>query len=96
MHWPSEGARVKKGDLLFQADPRPLHAVVDQARARVEAAKTQLTEANGEVDQGKCSEQELKSQLHRPRSADLIQRIEAASLAAASQRCSQHLSRLPE
>ena len=41
------------------------HAVVDQPRARGEAAKTQLTEADREVDQGKCSEQKRKSQLRR-------------------------------
>jgi hypothetical protein len=38
----------------------------------------------------------LQGQLRRARSADLIQRIEAASLAAGSERCSQHLSRLAE
>jgi hypothetical protein len=42
------------------------------------------------------SEKELKGQLHRSRAADLIQRIEAAVLAAASERCSQHLRRLAE
>ena len=34
--------------------------------------------------------------MHGARSPDLIQRIEAAILAAGSQRCSQHLRRLPE
>jgi len=43
-----------------------------------------------------CSEQQLQSQLHRSRAADLIQRIEAAILAAASEGRSQHLRRLPE
>src|SRR5580692_4173525 len=42
------------------------------------------------------SEQELQGQLHRARSANLIQRIETAILAAGSKRCSQHLRRLPE
>ena len=42
------------------------------------------------------SEHELQSQLRGPRSADLIERIEAAVLAAASERGSQHLRRLPE
>jgi len=40
------------------------------------------------------SEYELQRQLRRARAADLIQRIEAAILAATSQRGSQHLSRL--
>ncbi|MEI8233113.1 MAG: efflux RND transporter periplasmic adaptor subunit [Verrucomicrobiota bacterium] len=37
-----EGARVKAGDLLFQIDPRPLRAALDQARgdlARAEASE---------------------------------------------------------
>src|SRR4029077_2056868 len=42
------------------------------------------------------SEQKRQSQLHRARSANLVQRIEAAILAAASKRRSQHLRRLPE
>ena len=41
-------------------------------------------------------ENQLQGQLRRARAADLIQRIEAASLAAASQRGSQHLGRLAE
>ncbi len=49
-----EGSLVKKGDLLFQVDPRPFQALVDQAKARVEAAKTQLTETNAAVDQAKA------------------------------------------
>jgi membrane fusion protein (multidrug efflux system) len=49
-----EGSLVKKGDLLFQVDPRPFQALVDQAKARVEAAKTQLTEMDAAVDQAKA------------------------------------------
>ena len=44
----------------------------------------------------RSSEQEFQSQLSRARSADLIQRIEAATLAATSERRSQHLGRLAE
>src|SRR5271165_6385033 len=42
------------------------------------------------------SEHQFQGQLGRSRAADLIQRIEAAVLAAAAQRSSQHLRRLPE
>jgi membrane fusion protein (multidrug efflux system) len=49
-----EGSLVKKGDLLFQVDPKPFQALVDQAKARVDAAQTQLTESNEEVDQAKA------------------------------------------
>jgi membrane fusion protein (multidrug efflux system) len=46
-----EGSVVKKGDLLFQVDPRPFQALVDQATARVEVARTQLAEAKAAVEQ---------------------------------------------
>lgn len=44
-----EGSLVKKGDPLFQVDPRPFQAVVDQAKAKVEAAKALLSEAEADV-----------------------------------------------
>ena len=37
-----EGAEVKKGDLLFEVDPRPYQAQLDQAAAQVELNKAQL------------------------------------------------------
>ncbi len=37
-----EGAEVKKGDLLFEVDPRPYQAQLDQALAQVELNKAQL------------------------------------------------------
>jgi multidrug resistance efflux pump len=49
-----EGSVVKKGDLLFQVDPRPFQALADQAKARVEAARTQLAEANAEAEQARA------------------------------------------
>jgi membrane fusion protein (multidrug efflux system) len=43
-----EGSLVKKGQLLFQIDPRPFQAVLDQAKAQLAQYKAQLlnTEAN--------------------------------------------------
>jgi membrane fusion protein (multidrug efflux system) len=38
----AEGAVVKKGDLLFQIDPRPFQAVLDQALAKLSQDKAQL------------------------------------------------------
>jgi multidrug efflux system membrane fusion protein len=37
-----EGATVKKGDLLFQIDPRPYQALVDQAQAQVNLNEASL------------------------------------------------------
>jgi hypothetical protein len=43
-----------------------------------------------------CSELELEGELDRARSADLVQRIEAAALAAAAQGIVEHHRGLPE
>jgi RND family efflux transporter MFP subunit len=38
-----EGAMVQKGDVLFELDPRPYEALVNQAKAQVRQAEAQLT-----------------------------------------------------
>ena len=40
-----EGSFVTKGQLLFQIDPRPFQAVLDQAKAQLAQAKAQLVNA---------------------------------------------------
>src|ERR1700722_5159526 len=37
-----EGALVKKGDILFELDPRPYQAALDQAKAKVKQDEAQL------------------------------------------------------
>jgi RND family efflux transporter MFP subunit len=46
-----EGAFVKKGQLLFQIDPRPFQAALDQAEGQLAQAKAQL--ANAKAVQGR-------------------------------------------
>ena len=41
-----EGAVVRKGDVLFEIDPRPLKAALDQAKAQLAQAEAQLGKAN--------------------------------------------------
>jgi RND family efflux transporter MFP subunit len=43
------GSFVKTGQLLFQIDPRPFEAALDQAKADVERAKAVLEKANNDV-----------------------------------------------
>ena len=43
-----EGSDVKKGDLLFQIDPRPFQAVVDRAKAAVAQSQANLEFANAD------------------------------------------------
>jgi RND family efflux transporter MFP subunit len=47
-----DGAVVKKGDLLFQIDPRTYQAAVDEARAQLEVARTRLDFARSELTRG--------------------------------------------
>ena len=43
------GSLVKKGQLLFQIDPRPLQAALDQAKAEVGRADSTMTRATNDV-----------------------------------------------
>ncbi len=52
----SEGSFVKKGQMLFQIDPRPLQAAADQARG-------QLAQANGQLAQAQAQYQQSEAQL---------------------------------
>ena len=47
-----EGARVKKGQVLFQIDPRPFQAEVDRAAAQLERAEAQSVLAQADTDRG--------------------------------------------
>lgn len=48
-----EGASVKQGQLLFQIDPRPFQAALDQAQGQLAQAKAML--ANAEAVQGRTA-----------------------------------------
>jgi membrane fusion protein (multidrug efflux system) len=44
-----EGSEVKKGQVLFEIDPRPLQATLDQAKGQLAQAKAQLAQAQAQV-----------------------------------------------
>ena len=44
-----EGGLVKKGDLLFQIDPRPFQATLDQAKGQLAVAQSNQTKADADV-----------------------------------------------
>jgi len=46
----SEGAPVRRGDVLFEIDPRPFQAILDQARAQLAQAEAQLAKADLDVE----------------------------------------------
>src|SRR5580698_3134740 len=46
----SEGSPVKKGQVLYEIDPRPFQAVLDQAKAQLAQAQAQLGKTKLDVD----------------------------------------------
>jgi len=46
-----EGSFVSKGQILFEIDPRPFQAVVDQAEGQLNQAEAQVVQAEGQVKQ---------------------------------------------
>jgi RND family efflux transporter MFP subunit len=46
----TEGAIVKKGEVLFELDPRPYQALVDQAKAKITQDEAQLTYDEAEYE----------------------------------------------
>ena len=63
-----EGSLVSVGDLLFEVDPRPFQAVVDQANAQLNVANAGLTQAKADVDAARAEidraeASQLKTQL---------------------------------
>lgn len=49
----TDGAVVKKGDVLFTIDPRPYQAAVDHARALVASAKSRVAYTGSDLARGK-------------------------------------------
>jgi membrane fusion protein (multidrug efflux system) len=49
-----EGSLVNTGDLLFEVDPRPFQAIVDQASAQLNVANAELTQARADVEAAKA------------------------------------------
>ncbi len=50
----TDGAQVKKGDLLFVIDPRPYRAAVDQAKSAVAVDETALQFANADFERAQA------------------------------------------
>ncbi|HVW86777.1 MAG TPA: efflux RND transporter periplasmic adaptor subunit, partial [Bryobacteraceae bacterium] len=49
-----EGSFVRKNDVLFEIDPRPFRAALDQARGQVAQAQGQLSQAQGQLAQARA------------------------------------------
>jgi RND family efflux transporter MFP subunit len=58
-----EGSFVRKGQVLFGIDPRPLQAIVDQAKAQVAQAESQVVQAESQVIQAESQVAQTTAQL---------------------------------
>ncbi len=58
-----EGSFVRKGQVLFGIDPRPLQAIVDQAKAQVAQAESQVAQAESQVVQAESQVAQTTAQL---------------------------------
>ncbi|BDC47964.1 hemolysin D [Bryobacterales bacterium F-183] len=72
----TEGAAVRKGDVLFEIDPRPFQALVDQARGQVAQAESGVVQAESTVRQAEsqvaqAEAQQAKAQLDVKRDTPL-------------------------
>jgi len=58
-----EGSLVKKGQLLFEIDPRPFQAALDQANGQLVQSQGQLEQAKAQVSQSEAQVAQANSQL---------------------------------
>jgi RND family efflux transporter MFP subunit len=61
----TEGSFVKKGQLLFEIDPRPFQAALDQAQGQLSQANGQLAQAKAQLVQ--CQAQLVQAQANQRR-----------------------------
>jgi multidrug resistance efflux pump len=59
----TEGAFVKQGQLLFEIDPRPLQAVLNQAKGDLAKSEGEVQQAVTQLDQANAQLAQAKSQL---------------------------------
>jgi membrane fusion protein (multidrug efflux system) len=86
-----EGALVRKGDVLFEIDPRPFKAALDQARAQVTQAEAQLAKNARDVErdtplaeQQAIAQSQLDAEIQAQRAAQAnVQSLKAGAEAAA-------------
>ncbi len=61
----TEGTFVRKGQLLFQIDPRPFQAVLDQSRGQLAQVKAQLEQARAQLSQVEAQVAVAEANQHR-------------------------------
>ena len=74
----AEGSFVRKGQLLFEIDPRPFQAALDQAQG-------QLSQANGQLAQAKAQLIQSEAQLAQAQANQRRTQLDVRSLYSARQ-----------
>src|SRR6184192_641106 len=59
----TEGSPVKAGDLMFQVDPRPFQAALEQAEAQLLQAESQLSQAKAQVSASQAQVEQAIAQV---------------------------------
>jgi len=59
----AEGSVVKAGDLMFQVDPRPFQAALEQAQAQLLQAESQLSQAKAQVSASQAQVEQAIAQV---------------------------------
>jgi membrane fusion protein (multidrug efflux system) len=87
----TEGGLVKKGDLLFQIDPRPFQAALDQAKAKLAQDQAQQSRTQWDVDryaplakENAISQQEYIDAVHSNTAAKAQVQADEAAVEAAN------------
>jgi len=87
-----DGALVKKGQLLFQIDPRPFQATLDQMQGQLEKAKAALI--RDEANAKRAVDLLSKNVISREQYDDQIQGFESSKAAVASAQAAVEQARL--
>lgn len=87
-----DGALVKKGQLLFQIDPRPFQAALDQATGELEKARAAL--ARDEANAKRAVDLVKKNVISREQYDDQIQAFESSKAAVAAATAAVEQARL--
>jgi len=67
----TEGAFVKQGQVLFEIDPRPFQAALDQAKGEQAKAQGQLVQANAQLAQAEANQGKTQLDVDRYRHCQL-------------------------
>ena len=81
----ANGSVVRKGESLFQCDPRPYQAALDQAKANASHAEGLLKQARSSLEEAKANQQRAEANLGRTE-IDVRRYTPLAKVQAISQR----------